>query len=350
MTLLETALLETAPLETAPLETAPLDPDPRECASSEPDSMAQLADPANVRFHAMGSDGHIIVASDQPDLPDLARVRVDDLERRWSRFDPTSDVSELNRHPGHWVDVCPETVELVRRSVEAYRMSGGSFDPTVAGDVIRAGYDRSFPDLADRSSGGHSAWTTGCDQIEIADRAVRLPTGTGFDPGGIGKGLAADIVVSDLLRAGADGVCVNLGGDLRVAGVTPAGGGWTIAIETPEGGRNPIAVVGLADGAAATSSTLRRRWVADGENRHHLIDPFTGRPSETDLVSATVIASRAWEAEVLATAVLLRGSQRGLAILGGTGAVALTVGRDRRIATSPGFERFVSGPIPEVCP
>src|SRR5205085_3364897 len=203
----------------------------------------------------------------------------------------------------------PETLELVERAVDAWRLSGGGFDPTVLGAVIRAGYDRSFDQLGPSPAAGHSPLGLGADDIEIVGDTVRLPAGTGFDPGGIGKGLAADIVTAELLDTGAAGGCVNLGGDVRVAGASPNGdgAGWAVAVEHPWSS-TPLAMLGIGDGAVATSTILRRSWTVDGRSRHHLIDPRTGRPADTDLNLATVVAGQAWVAEVLAKAVLLRGA------------------------------------------
>src|SRR6185503_2885871 len=100
--------------------------------------------------------------------------------------------------------------------------------------------------------------------IEIMIGGVRLPAGCGFDPGGIGKGLAADKVVADLIGAGAVGACVNLGGDLRVAGDAPNGDAWTIAVEDPWS-CDALADIGVRYGAVATSSIARRRWSVGGE-------------------------------------------------------------------------------------
>ena len=150
----------------------------------------------------------------------------------------------------------------------------------------------------------------GCTDIEIVGDTVRLPDGIGFDPGGIGKGLAADLVVEELLAAGADGACVNLGGDLRVAGESPVGA-WTVALEhawsprTRRAARTAIGRDGHVDHPAPPLGG--RRAVAE---RHHLIDPATGEPSTTDITQATVIADEAWVAEVMAKAVLLRGVER----------------------------------------
>jgi thiamine biosynthesis lipoprotein len=283
----------------------------------------------------MGSDAHVIVEGGCEQLADEARRRLFDLEQRWSRFLPDSEISLLNDHAGHTVSVSAETVLLVERAVEAWRITGGAFDPTVLGDLLRAGYDRTFDDLD--SIPVTSELVIGCTDIEIDGRGVRLPTGTGFDSGGIGKGLAADLVAVEVMAAGADGVCINLGGDLRVLG-TSSEGSWTVAVEHPSF-EAPIAHVGLEHGAVATSTTLKRRWRVGDEERHHLIEPRTGRPSTTDLTLATVIAGEAWIAEVMAKAVLLRGSEHAFDLLDREQA-ALVVDARGVTRMSDGFAAF----------
>ena len=298
---------------------------------------------ADISFRAMGSDAHVIVVGGPSGLVHRARQRIDALERLWSRFIPDSEVSELNRRAGErdGVAVSDETVELVTRSVEAWRLSGGTFDPTVLGAVLRAGYDRSFEQLteAEATASVVSLLGIGADDIEIHGNVIRLPEGTGFDPGGIGKGLAADLVVAEIMAAGAGGACVNLGGDVRVRGDAPDGGAWAIAVEHPWCDE-PIAVLGVTEGAVATSTTLRRRWQQGGQVRHHLIDPMTGFPSDTDLNLATVVCAEAWAAEVLAKAVLLRGAAHPFDILGDTGAQALAVDDRGRVQVTDGLSEF----------
>ncbi len=295
---------------------------------------------SELEFRAMGSDAHVVIVGGPDDGAERARARIDQLEQRWSRFIEDSEVSILNRKAGEYVEVSQDTRLLVELAIEAWRISGGSFDPTVLGAVIRAGYDRSFETLGDAPKAGLSSLLLGCTDIEITDRGIRLPAGTGFDPGGIGKGLGADIVAEDAMASGAHGVCVNLGGDLRVRGRSPEGGGWTIDIEHPLV-TEPIARVGVSEGAVATSTTLKRQWRVEGAPRHHLIDPATGMPSDSDLTLACVISARAWAAEVLAKAVLLRGSAHPFDLLGGTGAQALVVDREGRIDATDGFAAYL---------
>jgi FAD:protein FMN transferase len=290
----------------------------------------------------MGSDAHVIVVGADRAVLDAQVVRIAELEQRWSRFLDTSEISELNRHPGDEIVVSADTRLLVERAVEAWRITGGGFDPTVLGDVIRAGYDRSFDQLPDAVRSGSSVLGKGAASIVVSSSTVRLPEGVGFDPGGIGKGLAADLVATDARTAGAAGVCINLGGDPRL-GRPPVGQAWTVAIEH-DLAADPIALVALDEGAVATSTTLRRRWTIAGEARHHLIDPWTGEPSETDIALVTVVAGEVWMAEVLAKAGLLRGSARLFDLIGGTGAEAFAVTMDGHLHATDGIHRFIRPP------
>ncbi len=293
-------------------------------------------------FSAMGSEGHLIIVGGPGDATAAALGRIDELEARWSRFRPTSEVSRLTEQAGEWVEVTPDTMLLVERAVDAWRLTGGSFDPTVLGDVIRAGYDVTFDDVRAAPHRGRSRLLIGCTDIAMDGTAIRLPADTGFDPGGIGKGLGADIVVEEAIAAGVDGICVNLGGDLRVWGTPAGGGGWGVGVIHPWADE-PIAQLVLQRGAVATSTTLGRRWQVEGETFHHLIDPATGSPSSTDLNAVTVIASEGWAAEVLAKAVLLRGVEHPFDLLGGTGAEAIAVADDGRVLATPGISPFLAG-------
>ncbi|HEV7861473.1 MAG TPA: FAD:protein FMN transferase [Acidimicrobiia bacterium] len=305
----------------------------------------------DVAFRAMGSDAHVIVVDGPPGLAERARRRIEQLERRWSRFLPDSEISRLTQRAGEWVELSGDSVLLVERALDAWRLTVGRFDPTVLGAVIRAGYDRSFENLGRTVGDGDSPLTVGAAGIQVEGDRARLPAGVGFDPGGIGKGLAADLAVAEALVAGAAGACVNLGGDLRVAGLPPGhrscvDAAWTVGIEHPWS-PEPLALLGLHEGAVATSTTLRRRWRTTGRERHHLIDPWTGAPSASDLTLAAVVTAEAWVAEVLAKSVLLRGSTHAFDLVAGLGADALTVDGDGVIRSTAGLSAFLGGiPLP----
>lgn len=264
---------------------------------------------AEIRFRAMGTDAHVIVVGHTGRAPSLlpqaARARIDQIERLWSRFDPDSEVSSLNRKAGEWVAVGPETLRLVSTSERAQRATDGRFDPLVGRAVEALGYDRSF-ELVGRVRDFQHPRLVAAERPEIdaAAFAARLPESTSFDPGGIGKGLAADIVVSELIDAGAAGAMVNLGGDLVVGGIPPDGDFWSVCLDMESTKRVSPCVIGLERGAVATSTTLKRRWFNGEAEVHHIVDPDTGLNPCGPVAQATVVAGAGWWAEAAATSLV----------------------------------------------
>jgi len=140
---------------------------------------------------------------------------------------------------------------------------------------------------------------------------IELPVGTALDPGGIGKGLAADIVVAEILDIFGRGSLVSVGGDVSVGGLGPEGKGWRVVVLDPTSDHS-IGEVRLAQGGVATSSTKLRRFSDPASNRtnHHLIDPTTLLPISNQVDGATVIAGTAAWAEILTKAVMVGGQKK----------------------------------------
>lgn len=258
----------------------------------------------------MGTNAHVLVAGpDAAGLVATARDRLGALDRMWSRFRPDSEISRLNGAGGMAVPVTGETVELVRLSVRGWRLTGGRFDPTVHDAMVAHGYDCDFARMGRPRvpADAEVRPSPGCRGIDVdaGSGRVRLPAGVRLDPGGIAKGLAADLVCDELLRSGATGVLANVGGDLRVGGTPPGPEGWVVAVADPVAAERELLRVSLRRGAVATGSTLSRRWVAGDTEVHHVMDPRTGRPSSGPLASVTVVATAGWLAEVLAQALLV---------------------------------------------
>jgi thiamine biosynthesis lipoprotein len=231
------------------------------------------------------------------ELVDIANF----LHRTWSRFETTSDISRLNSAEGAPTEVDPVTVSLVMEMLAARTLTHGSYDPTILPRLIAEGYDRSRvnPDLVTVLPAS-ARWPVDTAGTTVSGNTVTLPIGMTLDPGGIGKGFAADVLVARALELGALGALVELGGDLRIGGTAPDGENWHIGIEDPHNSGKHLAVVNLVDGAVATSSTLTRTWEKDGSTRHHLIDSDSGVAIESDIVSVSVIAVSTAIAEVVA--------------------------------------------------
>ena len=283
----------------------------------------------------MGTRAHVIVVARTPSTAELlatsAVARLRELESKWSRFLPDSELSRLNARAGSTVRVSRDVEVLIERSLEAWHRTDGRFDPTVLSAVVAAGYDDDFRAVAarlDSTSHTDAAAVPGCADIRIGPDGVTLPHGAAIDPGGIGKGLAADLTIDLVMTGGATGACINVGGDLRVAGATATGRPWTVAVEHPLTPARVIADVELHDEALVSTWRTRRVWGTAEDRRHHLIDPATGTSAWNGLAGVTVTAREGWWAEALATAIFLAGPDDAPAIARRHGAGAILVRDD----------------------
>lgn len=290
-------------------------PDAADRSSSHPstsDTAARhgVGPVAELRDRAMGTDVQIVVTG-APDatethvtaLAELGRQRIAELESAWTRFDASSELRRLCAAAGRPMAVSAATRTLLRTMIAMWHRSGGLFDPTVGRAVAAAGYDDDFTLVAARAAAtrpsalGAEA-TPGCSGIVVDDLAgtATVPVGVELDAGGVGKGLTADLVVARLMAGGADGALVNIGGDLRVAGRSNDGhDDWMIRIAEPTVELDlDIAV----EGAVATSTDRRRRWLTSSGVAHHLIDPADGRPVDSPVALVTTFAPDAATAEV----------------------------------------------------
>jgi FAD:protein FMN transferase len=246
-----------------------------------------------------------------------------------SRFDAGSDLSQLNRSELPLAPVSAPLFGALQAALWAAEVTGGLYDPTLLAELEQAGYDCSFDQIIERAqfqwtvaapegtarAGGarRRPWDWRSVQLAPDERAVRRPRGLRFDLGGMGKGWTVDRA-ADLLH-GQGPFLVNAGGDLYAGGRPDGVGGWQLEIEHPLRTHETIARLQLHDAALATSSVMKRRWRRDGDIRHHLIDPRSGRPAQTDALSVSVVARRTLVAEVHAKAALLLGAEGGLAYL-----------------------------------
>ena len=164
---------------------------------------------------------------------------------------------------------------------------------------MRAGYTKSLVDPRRETTLPDSARAPGdVSQIHVSGDTVQLPLGTTLDAGGIGKGFAADLICEFLKERGALGVMVELGGDLRAEGYSPRGRGWRLGVENPLQEGTYVSVLEIESGGLATSSRLKRTFTSEeGKDSHHLIDPVSGESMESEVLTVTVLAPTAWQAE-----------------------------------------------------
>ncbi len=239
--------------------------------------------------------------------------RVDAL---MSTFREDSDIGRFNGRPGYLepFELDPETRKVVAAAIHYARETGGAFDPTVGPLVglwgFGAGASRDEPvvgqveEVLERVGFGLLEWN------ESGHLKRRLP-GVELDLSAIAKGYVADAVLEALGRYRPAGLMVEIGGDLRVAGTRASGEPWRLGIQNPDGGL--YSVVLSTGGALATSGDYRRYRNRGDERISHIIDPRSGHSAATGIVSVSVLAPTALEADAIATALMVLGEKDGLA-------------------------------------
>jgi len=269
-------------------------------------------------FDAFGSVGVLAVAS--PTALPAAHAAVErtvaEFDLACSRFRDDSELSALNAAGGAAVRVGPVLLDAVSAALRAARLTGGDVDPTVGEALIALGYDRDFALV---SSDGDTAvpvppaakipgWRT--VQVDAGRGTVRVAPGVTLDLGATAKALAADRAAAAALEAAGCGVLVSFGGDLAIAGPAPAEG-WRVRVTDDHraGVDAPGQWISLRSGGLATSSTFVRRWRTQAGVAHHLVDPATGRPADSVWRTASVSAVSCLDANIAATAAIIRGSR-----------------------------------------
>jgi FAD:protein FMN transferase len=244
----------------------------------------------------------------------LIQLLFNTVERICSRFIPTSELQQLNRSPEQLVTVSPILFDVLQQAHNAYKMTNGIFNPGISRNLQSLGYNRSFEliereDLQSRHKQSDIRPILKFPyELDEKKRTVWLHHGMEIDLGGIAKGWTVDRATRDLRHYGRG--FVNAGGDIRFFGIREDS--WRIGIENPFDCSKDIATLSIQSGGVATSSTMKRKWKRENQMLNHLIDPSTGYSTTSDIVSTTVVAQTATEADVWAKTLLLVGPEQAM--------------------------------------
>jgi thiamine biosynthesis lipoprotein len=268
-------------------------------------------------FRAMNSD--IVLAASGADHALLskgfqqARSFIQYSEQRFTRFTDTSELADLNRAAGSWFQASADMFQVLEEAQTLARQTEGLFNPAILPALKQAGYDRSMDEL--RRSAPRPGTLQVLEmqdfrsiQLDPATQSVYLPDEMQIDLGGIAKGWIAEQAAWQLSEF-SDACAVSAGGDMFLIGLPEGALRWEIGLENPLQPEQDLAVLSVTPGAIATSSITKRHWVHNDQVQHHLIDPRTGSPAETEWLSVTVWAETAAEAEVYAKVLLIGGQQ-----------------------------------------
>jgi len=309
-------------------------------------------------FRAMGCEMLAILEQDVDTSPAILE-QIPDWFETWeqvlSRFRIDSELSRLNRTSDQHMPVSQTLWDVFQACKEADRVTSGLVTPTVLDAVITAGYDRPFDEFPSSRdypvSQGFFAGQPYLDtwteirplSLVVSDeteRTICLPQGIRLDLGGVAKGWVAHQTVERLKTNGP--ALMNAGGDIAISGPRIGNEPWRIGISNPFDPQEDLFMLHLNGGGVATSGKDRRRWIRGDILQHHVIDPRTGQPAETDVLTATVVAPTVMEAEAAAKSVLILGSGAGMEWLeADSGLAGLLILEDGRVLTNLRMEEYL---------
>jgi thiamine biosynthesis lipoprotein len=241
---------------------------------------------------------------------------VDEVDAQMSTWKPDSDLMRLNAAPvGDWVAMPRRLAAVLRLGLEIGQPSGGAFDIGM-GDAVAAwgfGPEAAAPQRIRATM--DAPRRPAHEVIEIDGTLVRKSAPIALDLNGIAKGYGVDRLAETLRDHGIADALVGIDGEMRALGVRPDGAAWTIAIEAPDPARRtPHSILALQDAAVATSGDYRHWVEVQGRRLSHTMDPTRAAPLIAPPASVTVVARSCAEADAWATALMVLGPDRGVAL------------------------------------
>ncbi len=294
-------------------------------------------------FRAMGCQMKVLIdtTTDATSAATMVAESFIQWEHTLSRFEPQSELNLLSRKPDVWQAVSPVLWDVLLAAAWAYQHTNGLIDPTIRPALEAHGYNKTHSALTAENtptSNHQSGWER--VQIDSTQARVLIPRGVTLDLAGVAKSWAAQMAIQQLWEYPA--VAIDAAGDICFRGIPAEYGAWPIGIE-PLSGYAETPMLALRDCAIATSGIDKRSWKQqDGTRAHHIIDPRTESPSESDVVRASVIAPSLLEADVAARTLVILGYADGTRWLAGLPNHACLMHRtDGTTTTDPRWDDYL---------
>jgi len=249
---------------------------------------------------------------------EAAFSEIERLEGMLSVWLPSSDISKINDDAGSsLVSVSPETWQVIARTQEISLLTDGAFEITVGAVMRLWDFQNQGAPIADQAALQRGLSFVDPHQVLLDSIRTKIGLrgrGAALDLGGAAKGYAVDKAVEVLRKKGVKTALVDAGGDIRLLGRKPLGETWKIGIRHPRAQGEIIEVLEVDSGAVATSGDYERYFDRDGVRYHHILNPKTGMPAR-GVVSVTILAKTALEADILSTAVFVLGPEKGMNLI-----------------------------------
>ena len=280
------------------------------CSSQQTDKAA--AESQSVDLFAMDTTMTLTAyGSNASDALDAASTEIERLDALFSISSESGDIYVLNRD--HSATLHEDTQALLERVLEVSQSTDGIFDCTI--EPIMDAWGFTTENYRVPSADELQQLLTHVDykQVQQNGNAVSIPADVQVDLGGIAKGYTSDCIMQVFADNGVTSGIVSLGGNVQALGCKPDGSKWRVAVQDPNDESENFAVVEIEDEAVITSGGYQRYFEDNGEVYHHIIDPRTGYPADSGVISSTIISHDGTLADGLSTSLFIMGVDDALA-------------------------------------
>lgn len=261
-----------------------------------------------ISFFAMDTYIELTASGENADASlATAQKRIEELEHLWSVTDKKSEIYALNHSKGQSLLLSDDTAALLSFALEVAQKTNGALEPTIYPVLAAWGFATEERNTPSEQEIAQSMELVGYENVELIGNTATLPIGMQVDLGAVGKGYASDEVAEILRENEINSALLDVGGSVQMIGKKPDGSDWKIGLKNPLSDGN-LGVLSISDCVVVTSGNYERYFIGeDGKRYGHIIDPATGRPTENELASVTVIAKDAKLCDGLSTALFVMG-------------------------------------------
>lgn len=296
---------------------------------------------AEVTTYSMGSYVlQTVYGDDRDKAAESAASAVQELENKISWRISNSDIYKLNAAAGeNWTKISDETFSILSMAQGVSEKSGGAFDITIAPISRLWDFDNDRREIPDADLIASMLENVGYEELRLDadDGTASLKSyGTAIDLGAVGKGAACDAAVEVYKGSDVSAAIVSVGGSVGIYGEKETGKPWSVAVRDPKSS-GTLGTLSVVSGFISTSGSYEKYFEADGKLYHHIIDPSTGYPAESGLVSVTVLSDSGALSDALATACFVLGLDDGLALLEEYDAQGIFIDNNDRVTVTAGL-------------
>jgi thiamine biosynthesis lipoprotein len=266
-------------------------------------------EPVTGTIFAMDTVMELTIYGEQSLLDDAERY-IQDLEQKLSVTEPSSEIYQLNQSGTKALS--QEPLEILSRALAVCRETQGALDISVYPVVKAWGFTTGSYQVPDQEAIDELLSDVDYNLIQVDGTQVTLGAGMEIDLGSVAKGYAGEQVARQLRDAGVTSALLNLGGNVQTVGSKPDGSPWRVAVQDPNSS-DYCGVLQVTDQAVVTSGGYERYFEENGQTYWHILDPGTGYPARSGLISVTVIGDDGLRCDALSTALFVMGLDRAVA-------------------------------------